>query len=273
MRKIAFLMAALLGAAGGAVAEENATPLAEGEITGSTLPGTVLLHNHHYTVKGTEPTIDATPFAGMSALRVPAGASVLLEIPEGTTLTLIGGPGFGRIPGGAGIEVPFGSKLVICGGGTLNAIGGAAASGGKGYGGMGGRRCFASNLNSLPDSMKKAYKVPGFKPEDLPFCDKKPLPYNVTGAGGDGGDGGGGAGVGIGGKGGAGGKGGQGGPSEMIVYGPTYKSRETDYRSFKNAILRISISPPANPLVMSNPLALQVHNEPPGIIPNFQSVS
>ena len=234
MHKIALLMAALLGAAGGSVAEESVTEdgavtMTEVKLTSRTLPGTVLLHNHHYIVETGEVPINATPFPGLSALRVPVGASVLLEIRSGASLTVTGGPGYGRIPGGAGIEVPFGSKLVICGGGVLNAVGGAAADGGKGYGGMGGRRCFAANVMSLPDNMRKVYEKKGAK--ELPYC-KKPLPYNVTGTGGDGGDGGGGAGVGIGGRGGPGGRGGRGGPCEMIVYKPTYDKRTNDYDRF-----------------------------------------
>ena len=54
------------------------------------------------------------------------------------SLTVTGGPGYGRLPGGCGIEVPRGAKLVLTGEGTLIATGGAAAAGGTGYGGMGG---------------------------------------------------------------------------------------------------------------------------------------
>ena len=88
--------------------------------------GQVLKHNHRYFV--TEDTkIDASAMPGVSAVRVPVGAAVVIDIAKGVTLEVKGGPGYGRIPGGAGIEVPRGAKLVVTGDGTLTAIGGAAA--------------------------------------------------------------------------------------------------------------------------------------------------
>lgn len=51
----------------------------EAELGQGTMPGTVLQNNHHYTVTANV-TIDATAYPGMSALRVPVGASVILEI-------------------------------------------------------------------------------------------------------------------------------------------------------------------------------------------------
>ena len=85
-------------------------------------PGQVLKHNHRYHVTE-DTTIDAAAMPGLSAIRVPVGAAAIVDISPGVTLTLRGGPGYGRIPGGAGIEVPRGSKLVVTGGGTLDVTG------------------------------------------------------------------------------------------------------------------------------------------------------
>ena len=98
----------------------------------STPVGTVLQDNTCYFVNQNV-TLDASEMAGQSALKVPAGASVwILLMNKSVTLTVKGGHGSGQVPGGAGIEVPNGAKLVICGEGTLDATGGNAANGGDG---------------------------------------------------------------------------------------------------------------------------------------------
>lgn len=111
---------------------------------------------------------------GVPGLKVDTGATVVLYIAPGCTLKVYGSNASGTIGGAPGIWVPSGATLVLTGGGTLNAIGGAAASGISGSNGYGG-----SGTN---------------------YC-----------KGGKGGNGGGGAGAGIGTPGGNGGDGGAGG--------------------------------------------------------------
>lgn len=98
------------------------------ELNNATLPGTVLLDNHRYVVNGTV-TISASNNFATSALRVRAGTSAIIDIKKDATLNVCGGPGYGQLPGGAGIEVPSGAKLVVCGDGTLNAWGGGRRHG------------------------------------------------------------------------------------------------------------------------------------------------
>ena len=95
--------------------------------------GTVLQDNTCYFVNQNV-TLDASGMTGQSALKVPAGASVWILLMN-KTLTVKGGHGSGQVPGGAGIEVPNGAKLVICGQGKLVATGGNAAAGGNGASG------------------------------------------------------------------------------------------------------------------------------------------
>ena len=194
MRKIAFLMAALLGAMGGAVAEMVRVDL-------QNHPGVVLQHNHKYVVNSDLPITARGP--GQSALRVLPGTMAAIEIASGATLTVTGGDAFGALPAGAGIEVPYGAKLVICGpnddndrGGTLKAYGGKAANGGDGYGGSAG----LESLMQAPLSYKPGTSpYPAGMTNDIvnhgvalsEFC-KTPLPLLFVGSGGNGGDGGGG---------------------------------------------------------------------------------
>ena len=130
--------------------------------------------------------------AGESAMTVAGGASVVIEIPAGVTVTLWGGKANGQVGAGAGIEVPPDATLVVRGAGTLNATGGAAANG-----------------------------EVGWKGNDAEIWDESS--WNTTsGSGGDGGTGGGGAGAGIGGKGGNGGYGGTGGSGVSDNWSGTY---------------------------------------------------
>ena len=204
--------------------------------SGPVPPGTVLQHNHHYIVSN-DASISAESMPGTSALRVPVGAAVIIEIAAGKTLTVKGGPGYGRISGGCGIEVPRGAKLVVTGGegSQLIAIGGDAAAGGMGYGGMCGLRGVLCLASDIPDVVTPGPGVEFPGPEALVrngvnacFCTNA-LPYAFTGAGGTGGDGGGGASPGIGGRGGAGGAGGAGDQGRMAVPRETYASRPQDY--------------------------------------------
>lgn len=133
--------------------------------------GATLSNNYIYIVTANR-TITAS--AGGNGLAVASGATVVLYIKEGVTLTVTGGAASGTTGGGAGIYVPSNATLIITGGGTLKATGGAAAGGSSG--GSGGTGGFSES----PDRY-------------------------WAGTGGYGGRGGGGAGAGIGTKGGTGG--------------------------------------------------------------------
>ena len=82
-----------------------AAELAAEQWYGAITPGTVLRHNHYYRLTG-DATVDASAIPSLSALRVEQCAAAVIEIPQGVTLTVKGGPGYGRLPAGAGIEVP-----------------------------------------------------------------------------------------------------------------------------------------------------------------------
>ena len=112
---------------------------------------------------------------GGSGMSVENGATVVLYIPEGVTLTAIGANGSGRTGGGAGIRVPATTTLIITGEGMVIATGGAAGDGENGHNGT------KSTL------------------------DEPRIWVDTYGVGGSGGNGGGGAGAGIGGIGGIGG--------------------------------------------------------------------
>ena len=125
-----------------------------------------------FTFEGDETIVGA---AGQSAITVPAGASAIINIKSGATLTVRGGNASGTTGAAPAIRVPENSTLYIVGEGTLIATGGAAANGGNGHAGG--------------DARTYTY-------DDYTYCG--------NGVGGDGGYGGGGAGAGIGGYGGGG---------------------------------------------------------------------
>ena len=179
-------------------------------IDNSTAPGTVL-KSGFYQVRGSV-KISAAADPGLSALRVAPGATVTIDIPFGSALTVIGGPGERMIGAGAGIEVPPDAKLLVCGAGFLYAQGGAGAAGGAGHSGEDG------DLMAVFD----------IREEGLPSVesDKVPLIYASTGAGGAGGNGGGGAGAAIGGRGGRGGVGGKGGVPRVAIRKSRWEGNE-----------------------------------------------
>ena len=201
--------------------------------------GQVLKHNHRYFVTE-DTTIDASAMPGVSAVRVPIGAAVIIDIAAGKTLTLTGGPGYGRIPGGAGIEVPRGSKLVVKGGegSHLNVTGGNAASGGRGYGGMGGQFAYIQMTKDMDPAHHPYAHMPEGQGDvtnnNIAASEifKDPLYFGRTGDGGDGGDGGGGAGAGIGTRGGVGGLGGVGAAGKFVIGGDYYTGSENRYADF-----------------------------------------
>ena len=135
---------------------------------------------------------------GESAMAVSDGASVVLEIPAGVTVTLRGGDAQGATGAGAGLEVPQSADLSVIGAGKLVAIGGNAMSGSNGEPAPEGW------VNAKSDGTGENWH--GKKGPDATL-------YFNNGGGGRGGDGGGGAGAGIGGRGGAGGTGGAGAAS------------------------------------------------------------
>ena len=146
------------------------TYLSNGSTTGYTLSS-----GHYYVTENITFSNGATG----SGLTIASGATVYLYIPQGVTLTAIGGKGSGRTGAGAGIELPSGSTLYLMGKGKVEAYGGNAANGSNGSNG--------SNA-----------------------CQSESGNYIHGGNGGDGGNGGGGAGAGIGTRGGDGGNGGSG---------------------------------------------------------------
>ncbi len=144
-------------------------------ITSATAAGTTL--SDGYTYKVTSNVTITNNSTGGNGLNIASGATVVIYIASGYTLTVKGGNGSGTIGGGAGIYLPNNSILILTGGGRLSATGGMGTSPGSGYSG------------------DYAYFTGD--------CD-----YLYGGTGGSGGYGGGGAGAGIGGNGGTGGSGG-----------------------------------------------------------------
>ena len=144
-------------------------------LSGST-GGTTLSNN--YTYKVTSSITCSNSNAGGNGLTVASGATVVIYVASGCTLTCTGGAGSGATGGGAGIYIPSNSTLVITGAGTVTATGGKAGNGTAGS--TGGNA----------------------------YLNKSGNEYYGGGVGGAGGAGGGGSGAGIGGKGGTGGSGG-----------------------------------------------------------------
>ena len=138
---------------------------------------TVLADGDIYTVASDESLQGKN---GKSAITVEDGASAIINIKRGATLTVTGGNASGTTGGAPAIRVPETSTLYIVGDGTLVATGGAAANGGAGGNGSSGEI-------DIPNEKGRG------------------------GAGGGGGGGGGGGAPAIGGIGGAGGAGGAGG--------------------------------------------------------------
>ena len=150
-------------------------------ITEGSTSGYTMTDGNTYVVKNSVAFSNTT--AGGSGMTVEEGATVVLYVPAGVTLTARGAVGtnganggsFVSVTGGgAGIRVPETATLIITGEGIINTSGGNAGNGGRG--GNGG----SGSLTPIRG-----------------------------GVGGYGGQGGGGAGAGIGGCGGAGGSGGE----------------------------------------------------------------
>ena len=130
-------------------------------------------------------TIERPANSPYPALYVENGATTVLYIPKGVTLTVKGGNAKGAEGAGAGIRLNAGSTLVVTGEGTLNVSGGNAANGANG-----GDWRKNDSWNGSADAGSSHLDTTG---------------------GGNGGAGGGGAAAAIGGVGGRGGSGGAGG--------------------------------------------------------------
>ncbi len=141
--------------------------------------GTTLEHKTIYTIED-DLVLDASSI-GMSALSVENMATVILDIPEGKTLTVRGANASGQKGAYAGIYVPTNSTLIVTGKGKLIAAGGSAAAGVAGG-------SPSSSIQKITDTLSEVRAA-------------------LTATSGRGGNGGGGAAPGIGGNGGNGGDG------------------------------------------------------------------
>ncbi len=99
--------------------------LATSDTIGSGDVGKTLKNNTVYVVPHSVTLTRTTPY---TALYVEPGATTVLYIPNGVTLTVNGGDASGTEGAGAGIRVDSGSTLVVTGEGTLNVSGGNAAN-------------------------------------------------------------------------------------------------------------------------------------------------
>ena len=98
--------------------------LATSDTIGSGDVGKTLKNNTVYVVPKSATLTRTTPY---TALYVEPGATTVLYIPNGVTLTVNGGNASGTEGAGAGIRVDPGSTLVVTGEGTLNVTGGRLA--------------------------------------------------------------------------------------------------------------------------------------------------
>ena len=111
-------------------------------ITQGSTSGYTMTDGNTYVIQNSVSFSNST--AGGSGMSVEDGATVVLYVPAGISLTAVGANGSGQIGGGAGIRVPETSTLVITGDGMVNAIGGNAGNGSDGghggtpKGGIGG---------------------------------------------------------------------------------------------------------------------------------------
>ena len=102
-------------------------------ITEGSTSGYTMTDGNTYVIQNSVSFSNST--AGGSGMSVEDGATVVLYVPAGITLTAIGANGSGQIGGGAGIRVPQTATFIITGEGTVNAFGGNAGNGGKGENG------------------------------------------------------------------------------------------------------------------------------------------
>ena len=161
-------------------------------ITEGSTSGYTMTDGNTYVIQNSVSFSNST--AGGSGMTIEDGATVVIYVPAGVTLTATGANGSGRTGGGAGILVPETATLVITGEGTVNATGGNAGNGGDGADGLVGSLQTKKNSGGYSKGYGKG----------------------SSGVGGAGGAGGGGAGAGIGGCGGHGGTGGSGGAARVV---------------------------------------------------------
>ena len=122
-------VSAVLAAALSLLAPAARAGLTSSDTIGSGDVGKTLKNNTVYVVPHSATITRTTPY---TALYVEPGATTVLYIPYGVTLTVNGGNASGTEGAGAGIRVDPNSTLVVTGEGTLNVTGGNAANGANG---------------------------------------------------------------------------------------------------------------------------------------------
>lgn len=105
-------------------------------ITEGSTTGYTMTDGNTYVIQNSVSFSNST--VGGSGISVEGGATVVLYVPQGVTLTAIGANGEGRIGGGAGIFVPDNATLVVTGEGEVWAKGGNAGDGNNGSNGAAG---------------------------------------------------------------------------------------------------------------------------------------
>ena len=115
-------------------------PVARAGFTSSGTLGGVGAHlaNNTVYVVSSDATIERPANSPNTALYVDDGATTVLYIKKGVTLTVKGGNAQGTAGAGAGIRLNDGSTLIVTGGGKLNVTGGNAANGTSGSSGGSG---------------------------------------------------------------------------------------------------------------------------------------
>ena len=98
-------------------------------ITEGSTTGYTMTDGNTYVIQNSVSFSNST--VGGSGMSVEDGATVVLYVPQGVTLTASGANGEGRTGGGAGIRVPETSTLIITGEGAVTATGGNAGNGGE----------------------------------------------------------------------------------------------------------------------------------------------
>ena len=106
-------------------------------ITEGSTTGYTMTDGNTYVIQNSVSFSNST--VGGSGISVADGATIVLYVPQGVTLTARGTDGEGRIGGGAGIRVSEASTLIITGEGTVKAAGGNAGDGANGEDGANGK--------------------------------------------------------------------------------------------------------------------------------------
>lgn len=100
-------------------------------ITEGSTTGCTMTDGNTYVIQNSVSFSNAS--VGGSGMIVEDGATVVLYVPQGVTLTVNGADGEGMMGGGAGICVPSNATLVITGEGKIVTTGGKAGNGENGF--------------------------------------------------------------------------------------------------------------------------------------------